>query len=570
MGPTEPFFPYRAWSISSWGNWELFEKNLDRALEEAPRHNISCIELQDYTRSFIDIPPRFDNWPKLKNADVLTYRFRGHGATPLSPDARAEEAARLKRMAEKIRAAGLELQVWYHAFRDWPLETFDLYPELKDAGGEALWQFVGDTLREAFEYFPEITGLTVTSLCETPRLLEDESGASPFDRILRLYRTIHDACEEKGRRLILRDFIVRKEEFDFFERALEALPETIWIETKDVLADWSGHEKPINPFIHRYAQKKNPLVIEFELANNFTGETEVPWCDPEQIWRRIRFMAELGLQGGVGRLMNADFLTAGTLFDTPNEINAWAMSRLLCDPGRVLSDPDDAWDRTYDQFDMRLWKEWADLRYGPAVAVEVIQILQTTPRITDLMFNVCGAHDNWTGGPGDEEAVKNRMLHPTRNVPAAIRAVDACGTELALAEKDEMMRLIETACDRIGAMKKSLSAPAWENLHGAFDRARHLGRIYQAMIQAFVAALEVDAGAAPRQALADAAEGLRRAGDAAAEAYYPELFWRTPANARIIADFFEEMPGKVAEYRRMNIGREGFAGSWYKEQPKTA
>lgn len=553
MTETEQFFHYRAWSISVWEDWDFFERNLNRALVEAPRHNINCIELQDYVMSFIDMPARFDNYPRLAGTDPLTYRCRGKGPTAMTRRDRAAATARLRDMACKVKEAGYELQVWYHCFRDLPMETFDLHPELRAPDGTALYEFMADCLRDAFAAIPEIDGLTVTSLCEVPRLLSDADGGTPVDRITRLFRSLSNTCEEHGKRLILRDFIVRKDEFDSFDRVVDELPDSVVLQTKNVVADWGGHEKPVNHYITRYARKSKRLVVEFELANNFTGETEIPWCDPEQIWRHIRHMAELGVWGGVGRLVNADTLTAGTIFDTPNEVNVWAFSRLLADPGRMLTAREDTWDRSYEQFDMSIWRDWADYRFGKSAAVHVIQLLRETPKLCNLAFNMCGAHCLWSNNSGaDKEEFKKSMLGPTRNVPAAIRAVERCGHDLARAEKTEAMRMIRDGLAVVERLRPVLSNAAFANLHGAYKRALYLVGIFQTATEAFLAALEVEAGTAGREELTRATDALRSAGAAASDEFYPGLLHGTAGNAAFMAEFFDEMPGRAAQYRTMN------------------
>ena len=46
---------------------------------------------------------------------------------PLATE-QGELAARYRRAARQIRRAGHELQVWYHCFRDWSREIFEVAP----------------------------------------------------------------------------------------------------------------------------------------------------------------------------------------------------------------------------------------------------------------------------------------------------------------------------------------------------------------------------------------------------------------------------------------------------------
>jgi hypothetical protein len=550
MDNQQPCFPYRAWSISSYSNWELLERTVDRALKEAPRHQVNCFEIHDYMAipltGWVDAAAQYRNYPKLAQAKQLTFPAQqrlGVGGSPrtgaLTHEERLGYAQRLKSIARKVRDAGLELQVWYHCFRGWPEETFQFYPELRDAGGDGIYRFVADTLHDAFEFFPEITGLTVTSLRETPSILRFSGRTSQADRMHRLYSTLVVACEKHGRRLILRDFIDKKSEFDDFAATLDRLPDSVMIMTKNVVADWAAHEKPINPFIFRYAAGRKRLVVEYELANNYTGEIDFPWCDPEQLWRQIHLLASLKVHGAVGRLVNSDHVTPGTIFDSPNEVNVWAFSRCLVSPGRLLEKPEDSWWHDCDNFDMTIWTDWAKERFGGQAASEVVHILQQTPRMVALTLNLCGeffALAWWM--------MRSREMNDS-HVRSALRALRRCGAEHARAEKAEAAAIVEEAIIRIERLCDLMTPEAYKNIRDAFERARHVVAIYRAICESFLTAVEVDEGKADREALPVAAEQQRAACRAAIVAYSEHLYDSTPKVAMALAEYFEQLPGRI-------------------------
>jgi len=539
MAECRPSFEYRTWSISAMENWDLLDLTLDRALQEVPRHHVNCIEIQDYTPpetiGWVDAASRFRSRPRLAQAEALT--FHGNRVTR---EQREAITRRFKAAAEKVHKAGLQLQVWYHCFRDWPREATEWHPELREADGQALYGFLEEQLRDTFECFPEIDGLTVTSLHETPSILKFDGSQPKAERMLRLYKTLAGVCRELGKRLILRDFIVRQSEFDDFDAVLDRLPDDVIIQTKNVVADWSAHEKPINPFIVRYARKPKRLVVEFELANNYTGETDFPWCDPEQIWRHIRLLACLGAYGCVGRLVNTERLQAGTIFDTPNEVNVWAFSRTLVDPGRLLVEPGDTWWHDYDHFDTSIWTDWARLRFGERAASEVIFVLQQTPRLVDLTMNICGAFFEWPWRGEKRDAVLDHY------VPFAFRAVEKCGAAHALAEKAEAERICAQAIERIERLRPVMPADGYRIVREAFERARHVVAIYRATAEAFIAAIDAHAGRADRSGVAAAAERLRSAAKRAEEAYGPRLCEMAPMSAPGVADYLKRLPDRLA------------------------
>lgn len=551
MAASTPVFEHRCWSMSTFSNPELLEKTLDRALLEAPRHNINCIEIKDYSGSWIDLPGKFGRYPKLANAKTLTLQGR-----PWTADDRRQRAAVLKRLAAKVKAAGLEFQVWYHCFAHWPKEVTQLYPQLGDASSQELYDFLAQTFRDGLDYFSEIDGVTITSLQETPSILRFGGDVPLVDRLERLYRVFVDVCQERGKRLVFRDFIVKKSEFDLFDDVMQRLPNWVWVQTKDVVADWGGEEKPVNPFIFRYARYPKPLLVEFELSNNYAGEMEIPWCHPEYLWRRIRMMAEMGLKGGVGRLVNTDDVVDTTIFDTPNDIMVWAFSRFMVDPGRLLRHDTDEWDRSYDQFDMSLWRNWADEKFGRAAAPAIIQLLRRTPMLMDLTNNQCGSHFlcgrfNTPDTPENRRRFAEGLTGGYRSIPFVVRAIRKAGGDLARVEKAEAMRLVEEGLALIESLRPILSESGYRMLHGAYDRSKYLVGIYQAMVNAIVTAMEVDAGTATPEQLQRDCGRLHAAGAAAAAAYSPRLLEGTPIAAHVLADYILTMPGRIDELLRI-------------------
>ena len=544
--PDKPFFTYRAWSIAARSSWKVFDETLARALKEAPRHGINCIEIQDYNGSWVDCVARFRRYPKLARLPA----FRAQEAV------RRDTAARYRRAARQIRRAGHELQVWYHCFRDWPREIFEVAPELRDADGQAVYDLLGDTLRDAFDFFPEITGITVTSLHETPSILRFGGRSTQAARMERLYRAIQRACAAKGRRFILRDFIGVQSQFDDYSRVVDHLPDSVVLQTKDVLADWASHEKPVNPYIIRYAAKSKPLVVEFDLANNFAGELEMPWCDPEQIWRRMRLLGELGIHGVVGRLVNSHSVSAGTIFDTPNEVNVWAFSRLATDPGRLMKAPADCWARDYDQFDGSIWSDWARHRFGARAAVPLIGILQQTPRLVNFTFNLCSGYFQllrYHKPDQPREEWKHIFAAGYGELASAIHAIRRCGADLARAEKAEAMRIVTDSLRRIERLRRVMPRDGYENVHGSFLRARCLVGIHQALAESLIVALDVEAGRQRRADLARATAALRRVAKKTIAEWGDDLLEGVPRGALAAAEFMDELPGRVSEILRKQV-----------------
>jgi hypothetical protein len=74
--------------------------------------------------------------------------------------------------------------------------------------------------------------------------------------------------------------------------------------------------------------------------------------------------------------------------------------------------------------------------------------------------------------------------------------------------------------------------------------------MYRAAGEAFLRALDVDAGRLDRLALLEATAELRAAGQAAREAHGDGLFMGCPVGTPVLAEYFEQLPGRVADVRK--------------------
>jgi hypothetical protein len=277
--------------------------------------------------------------------------------------------------------------------------------------------------------------------------------------------------------------------------------------------------------------------VEFELSNNYTGELEFPWCDPEQIWRHIRLMAELGAYGGVGRLVNSRSVDAVTIFDTPNEIMVWAFSRFLNNPGRTLKNPQDVWWHDYDVFDCSVWTDWAKLRFGEKAAPQVVNLLRGNSELVAMTLNICGAHF-WYRLMSQGSI--QRILDPFMR--EIIQAIKRCGTEYALAEKAEAGRMIADGLGRIKELRPVLSVEGYKNLQGAYERARDILAVYESSTAGIVAAMRGDQGA-----LRQATGKLRAAAKECENRYGADFHEAMPVGALAGADYLDRLPERMEE-----------------------
>jgi hypothetical protein len=483
--PTEEVFPYRAWAFCVYSyDWELLERYVDAALERAAEYGINTFELHDYhigSRGLVDAAVEYKYFPKLAVRDELTYR-KEH----CTREKKREDYERLQRMVRKIKAHGLKLNVWYHVMRDAPAELFTEYPEIRDVDTGFFWTYLDGLFREFFERLPEVDRVTITSLHETPSVLNNSGRLSREDRLLRLYRTLHSACQRSGKELIIRDFIVQSEDFTTFWNILNQLPPDIYVMTKDILADWIHTDMTPNPFLARYSGRK--VIVEFDLYGEYWGRLDIPACYPEYIHRQLRTVKAFGVQGAVGRVIHEDqrSRTFQTIFESPNEVNCYAFGRILSHPmpwlaPNTFTDPREKlgrWGWDLDAFDKSIWTDWASRRYGAEAAVPVIRALERTNRILSLTIDAGGrgfqAHSYVPG------AVSTAFLWE----PFCER-VRKLGMEFLRDEKRQALQMAQESLEDIRAARPRMKAHDADQLIGAFEGEKLIIRSYAGVLEGY-------------------------------------------------------------------------------------
>jgi len=469
-------FPYRAWAFCVYSHdWDLLERSVDDAIARAKDYGINTFELHDYNmggRGIVDGSITYKAFPKLAGHKTLTYR----GEVMSLADKEADYQ-RFRALAKKIKAAGLKLNVWYHVMRDAPAELSADYPEIKDLDSGFLWKYLDGTLREFFERMPEVDRLTITSLHETPSVMSNTSAMSRDQRLLKLYDTIYKACRDSGKELVIRDFIVRKEDFDSFLSILDKLPPDIYVMTKEVLSDWVHQWQAPNPYMWRYAGRK--LVVEFDLYGEYWGRMDVPNCYPQYIYNSIRLLKSYHAVGAVGRVVHEAFRSDNfrSVFESPNDINCYAFGRFLSRPIPWI-ETNGAWSWDIDAFDDSVWMDWAAKRYGAKAAVPVIRALKRTERIVPLMFDVGGY------------AFQMHSAAPPPNWSSVVWApfvdrVRKLGIDYVRDEKRQACAMVSQCLADVEEAKPALSDADYAQLRKLFEGELLIARAYQAIAEGY-------------------------------------------------------------------------------------
>ncbi|MBN2579253.1 MAG: hypothetical protein JXB10_09700 [Pirellulales bacterium] len=469
-------FPYRAWAFSIHSqDWEVVERYVNDALLRAEAYGINTIELHDYSigrRGIVEMAITYRDFSKLQARKTLNYRGEVIGF-----EARERDYPRFRALAQKIKAAGLKLNVWYHVMRDVPAELAVDYPEIKDLDSGRMWEYLDKTLREFFERVPEVDRLVITSLAETPSVMSNKGSMSREDRLLKLYQTIYGACHDNDKELVIRDFLVKRADYESFFKVLDQLPPDIYIMTKEILGDWTHLGMPPNPYFNQYVNRK--LIVEFDLYGEFWGRMSVPCCYPRYLFNMMHIIRAAGAEGAVGRVVH-DAQTTDifqTIFESPNEINCYAFAHYLSHPFPWMDDLT-SWDSDVDAFDESIWTDWAGRRYGKKAAVPLIRAFKRTEQIIPLMFDV--------GGLRFQE--HSALPHPRRVAfywSRFANQLNRVGIDYLRDEKKQACEMVQQCLDDIESAKDDLSENDYRQLRKLFEGELLVAQAFQALLEGY-------------------------------------------------------------------------------------
>lgn len=459
------YFPWRGWAFCCVGNKELFADYVNQAVFRSGDYGMNLLEFHDYTcpGGIVDA--------------IITYRDFERLNSNLSELQRQENYAYLRELAQKVKNQGLELNCWYHVFRHSPDELVEVYPEAQDVDSNFVWDFVTACINEFFDLLPEVDRLTLTSLHETPSIMKYGGSMSREDRLLKLYLTIYNACKSHGKGLVIRDFIVKDEDFSAFLSIMDRLPGDIVIMTKEVLADWTHLRLPLNPYLMKYMGRN--LVVEMDVYGEYWGRLDVPCCIPEYIHRVIRGILPFKPLGITARVIHDDATSQHfrTIFDSPNDINLYVLSRFLRDPGYRVA-PGRPWHGDYAQMDTSIWIEWARAKYGEEAAAQVVRALRRTEEIIRLTLDAAGVYDQVHSRLpkvlsqehfGDQSGLEKRL--------------DKAGIEMLRNEKDEALHLAERSFADIEGAAGALKPDDYRQLKALFEGVIFVVRAFRARLE---------------------------------------------------------------------------------------
>lgn len=353
----------------------------------------------------------------------------------------------------------------------------DLDPQ---GGGQAMWEARRAAYRKAFELCPGLAGVVLQfGSCPTEPW-EISDGASAFnantpcpDRIALITGIVKEVCDAHGKHLDVRDFnhSVAQQQCmrDGFQR-ISGVRAMI----KEVPQDWQVYY-PLNPMIGDAGPNEN--LIEFDLGAEYWGTGKVPFALVDYLSQRIRAMVPRGIVGVVVRAERGNDPALGT----PNELNLYAMSRLVRDP---MIAPD------------VIYADWMQARYGLAPNSDAARVLTLAFRDSfdagRKMFYVLG---HWALEKGSEipDAPRADCLH-FKALPQWDPAWKADWQALTIPkpetlariwqEKAEAIELATRARDAVASLQAALRPQDFAQLQQQFNDLVDCARVWQRVCDA--------------------------------------------------------------------------------------
>ena len=411
------------------------------------------------------------------------YEYDREGGKPTGFSKRGE---RLRALAKQAQDEGLRVWIWVHELE------YDVPERYRE--GDAInidlpgfWDWLQGKYEKFCQDFPEFDGIILTFHETEYKIFNDAhviSELSKPERFAKMINTIDAALARHDKDFVVRSFLYEPQQMEWFAEGIKNVSQRIMLQSKCVPHDWQPFY-PHNPMIGKFPDR--PLIVEFDCSSEFTGRNNIPWTCPQYFEYRWRYdQQQPGVVGYNARLDHGGY---DALY-TPNEINVYALYRLVEDP-----------DVTADQ----IWDEWTVKHYGEAAAPWVEKALKPSFEIVNLSYFIlefwitdhselpsygyAKSHISsrtiakWKPGEPRYQELERRLNHPD---PALLERI--------LAEKDKAIALADEAMHHLNRARPHLSGEQYDELFWRLNLLRRVAYIWKVYAEAFFGHLVQMAG----------------------------------------------------------------------------
>ncbi|RMD93262.1 MAG: hypothetical protein D6814_15875, partial [Calditrichaeota bacterium] len=216
----------------------------------------------------------------------------------------------------------------------------------------------------------------------------------------------------------------------------------------------------------------HPQVVEFDLGQEYNGQSYIPFCAPGYYLRRFNYSMGKGIQGVVLRTERFQ----NHAIDGPNEINLFTFKRLFENPGLTADS---------------IWQEWANRKYGRQAAPFAIAALKPTARVVEkalYTYGMWSTDQSQVPLPGDMNSFVKlyTLMAQTLGNPtylAFAQKLSNPGPDLvamAMAEKDSAVSTARQALQHLVEGKKYFATADYRQLYSQLATLKIYAEILRA------------------------------------------------------------------------------------------
>lgn len=285
----------------------------------------------------------------------------------------------LRRFCDACHNHGMQAYLWNHQIVN-PPEEYIVYagpeggPNKLKLDEPGLWDWLTRRYEMVINRVPNFDGI-ILSLTESAFQVHRDSIAitvmPQHERMAKVINSVYAGLRPHGKRLIVRDFLRSPREMESFTKALELVPDDVWVFSKCVPNDWQ-YCYPPHPLLGKVAP--HPQIMEFDLHTETGSNSGMPFTVPEYWQKYLQLARDKGLVGAIGRCDDGFKSNIGL----PDEMNVYAYSRFLHDP-----------DQDCDQ----VWRDWCCMRYGTGAEIAEKVLRRSWEIVTKTKYTL----GFWTG-----------------------------------------------------------------------------------------------------------------------------------------------------------------------------
>jgi hypothetical protein len=342
----------------------------------------------------------------------------------------------LRRIGDLATSVNIPYYLWVHELDDIPHRF--IKDGRVDMDDPELFKYLDRRYERLLEAVPGAAGFVLT-LHECDFKVFRNGDVSTRDdvpeRIRKVTRMLYDVVKRHGKELILRNFFYEPLEMEYFQKALDGLPDDLIVMSKDTTHEFHPFY-PWDPLHGKVGGRRQ--IMEIDLGVEKAWDTPGAYAQADYIRRAVLRAKEKGLSGAVGRCR----LFWERPFDDMHEVNLYAFSRFMEDPKLSVDD---------------VLRAWVAERYPAAAVPHIVSALKRSEFINhhgrwhlEYWFTksigdewgdyryyfsrvVTRSRHKWTLDAADKD-LEQKLYHP-----------DEATFERLVAEKDEVLAQVRAA-----------------------------------------------------------------------------------------------------------------------------